>query len=98
MSVFLANIRRTIRTWFKSQFSRDEIVREYGIIAEEKRGGAFYNISLLPCRRKGKLYLGIKTTWFAYISAGYRYELLPATAAPKLREVLDDLEALERQE
>ena len=71
-----------------------EVVQDYGIISEQKMGGAFQKISLLLCRRKGEIQLVIKTSAFAFLAASVRYEYLPVSVIPKLRSILDDMESL----
>src|SRR6187402_1533381 len=93
---FGGRIKRTFENLTRSEPRLGEVVHDYGVVGEKQYGGGWYRTSLMTCRQKGQLYLAIKTSWFLYLSAGCRYEFIPATSASKLREALNDLEALER--
>ena len=70
-----------------------EVVRDYGIISEQKVGGAFTKISVLLCQRNGERKIVLKTSAFAFLAASVKYEYLPVSVIPKLRGILDDIEA-----
>ncbi len=57
-----------------------EVVKDYGIISEYKKNGAFLRTSILLCKRQGKLQIVVKTSSFAYMSAGVKYDFIQQTA------------------
>ena len=69
-----------------------EVIEDYGILSEEKSGGAFQKTSILLCKRHGKLQIVIRTSSFAYLAAGVKYEYIPASCASRLKAIIEDVE------
>jgi hypothetical protein len=86
--------------WLESKAFLGEVVKDYGIISEHKMGGTFHKTSILLCKHQGKLQIVVKTAAFAYLSAGVKYEFIPASCASQLKEIMVDVERrnLEAQE
>ena len=69
-----------------------EVIEDYGIVSEEKMGGAFQKTSLLLCKRRGKLQIVIRSSSFAYLSVAVKYEYIPASCASRLKAIMEDVE------
>ena len=78
--------------WLETTAFLGEIVKDYGIISERKKGGAFEKTSILLCKRQGKLFIVVKTSAFAYLAACIKYELIPADCASQLKDIMEDVE------
>jgi hypothetical protein len=70
-----------------------EVVRDYGVISEEKIGIAFSKTSILLVKRHDNLQIVIRKSSFAYLATGVRYEYIPASSASRLKEIIEDVNA-----
>ena len=78
--------------WLESKAFLGEVVKDYGIISEHKIGGAFQKTFILLCRRQGTLQIVVKTAGFAFLAASVKYEFIPASCVPQLKEIMEDVE------
>ena len=88
----IMNLVKRLLKWIEAQSFLGEVVQDYGIISEDKFGGAFKKTSILLCKRQGKLQIVIKTASYAYLAASVKYEYIPADCASRLKSIIEDVE------
>ncbi len=67
-----------------------EVVHDYGVISEVRRGIGRTKVSVLLCKNEGKLYLVIKVSAFAVIAGSVNYTYVPSDALGTFRDAVND--------
>ena len=67
-----------------------EVVHDYGIISETRRGITRTRISVLLCKHDGKPYLVIKESGLAVFAASVHYTYVPLDALGTFRHAVND--------
>jgi hypothetical protein len=67
-----------------------EVVHDYGVISESRRGITRTRISVLLCKHDGNPYLVIKESGFAVVAASVHYTYVPLDALGRFKDAVND--------
>jgi hypothetical protein len=76
--------------WLEKAAFLGEVIKDYGIIEERRKGITRTRVSLLLCRKDGELALVVKESNFAFLAAGTRYLYIRKPQLAAFKEAVDD--------
>lgn len=77
--------------WLERKLYLGEVVQDYGCISERRVGVSRERVTVLLCKRGGKLFVVFRHSAFAYLAASVGYSFVPVSSLSRLKEIVDDI-------